>query len=144
MQPKTTTTSPSPRTAITRRRLGRLFAGLLASALVFGLAGVETAEAQKKQKSKLSREARLLAFDTEAGTMTVKEKGKKVVYNVIFEGSVMTRTTATINAKPVKLAEIPLKARVNIYWRPDENNKKKRMARKVDALNIPEELLEED
>ena len=53
----------------------------------------------------------------------------------------MTRTTATINAKPVKLTDIPLKAPVNIYWLPDEKDQKKRFARKVDALKIHEELL---
>ncbi|MDP6980614.1 MAG: hypothetical protein QF570_18790 [Myxococcota bacterium] len=127
----------------TRRGFARVVVAALAGVLFFGAVGVDTAEAGKKTKSKLSREARLLAFDTEAGTMTVKERGKKIVYKVKFEGSVMTRTTATINARPVKLHEIPLKARVNIYWRPDEANKKKRFARKVDALNIPKELLEE-
>ncbi len=136
-------TNNASRATATRRGFFTLILSAVAALFVVGVVSVDTAEAAKKQKSKLSREARLLAFDTEAGTMTVKEKGKKVVYNVKFEGSVMTRTTATINAKPVKLQEIPLKARVNIYWRPDENNKKKRFARKVDALNIPEELLED-
>ncbi len=131
----------------THRGLVRLAVAAVAGALFLGaggIGGVDTAEAAKKQKSKLSREARLLAFDVEAGTMTVKEKGKKVVYHVKFEGSVMTRTTATINARPVKLQDIPIKARVNIYWRPDEANKRQRNARKVDALNIPKELLEEN
>ena len=75
--------------------------------------------------------------------MTVKEKGKKVVYNVKFEGSVLTRTTATMNAKPVKLTQIPIKAPINIYWMPDENNPKERYARKVDALKVPKEWLED-
>jgi hypothetical protein len=43
----------------------------------------------------------------------------------------------------VKLTDIPLKAPVNIYWLPDEADKKKRFARKVDALKIPEEFLED-
>ncbi len=123
-----------------RRSLGRVLLAAVALLFVFG---VGTADAAKKQKSKLSKEARLLAFDTEAGTMTVKEKGKKIVYKVKFEGSVMTRTTATVNAQPVKLVEIPLQARVNIYWRKDEDEPKRRFARKVDALNIPEELLDD-
>jgi len=124
-----------------RRSLVRLTIDV---ATLFFAFGVATVDAAKKQKSKLSQNARLLAFDTEAGTMTVKEKGKKIVYKVKFEGSVMTRTTATINAQPVKLDDIPLKARVNIYWRKDEAEPKRRFARKVDALNIPKELLEED
>ena len=138
MQP----TKPASPIQANRRHFFRLAARTLAALCLVGFVGVDAASAQKKMKSKLSKEARLMAFDTEAGTMTVKEKGKKVVYHVKFEGSVMTRTTATINAKPVKLNEIPLKARVNIYWRPDEKDKKKRFARKVDAVNIPDELLE--
>jgi hypothetical protein len=124
----------------TGRSMGRIV--VAAMALVFAF-GIGTAEAKSKSKVKLARDARLLAFDTEAGTMTVKERGKKVVYNVKFEGSVLKRTTATINSKPVKLTDIPLKAPVNIYWLPDEADKKKRFARKVDALRIPKELLED-
>jgi hypothetical protein len=125
---------------ITRRAIGRIAFGAMALVIAFGIG---TADAKSKSKIKQAREARLLAFDTDAGTMTVKEKGKKVVYSVKFEGSVLKRTTATINSKPVKLTDIPLKAPVNIYWLPDEADKKKRFARKVDALRIPKELLED-
>lgn len=124
----------------THQSIGRVLAAIMVVMLTV-VAG--TASAEKKTRSKLSKEARLIAFDTEAGTMTVKEKGKKVVYNVKFEGSVMTRTTATINARPMKLNEIPLKAKVNIYWIKDEKDPKKRFARKVDALKIPKELLDD-
>lgn len=119
----------------TRRSLVRALSAAVILSFTFG---VGTADA--KSKIRQARDVRLLAFDTEAGTMTVKEKGKKVVYNVIFEGSVLKRTTATIDAKPVKLTDIPLKTPINIYWLPDEKDKKKRFARKVDALKIPEEL----
>ena len=125
----------------TRRSFGRV----LAAGVVFLFAfGVGTANANAKGKIKQARDVRLVAFDTEAGTMTVKEKGKNVVYKVKFEGSVLTRTTATINAKPVKLATIPLDAPVNIYWLKDEQEPEKRFARKVDAIKIPKELLEDD
>ncbi len=127
--------------SFTRRSFGR---GLAAAVILLFTFGVGTADAKKKSKIKQAREVRLIAFDTEAGTMTVKEKGKKVVYNVRFEGTVLTRTTATINARPVKLTEIPLKAPVNIYWIRDEQDPKKRFARKVDALKIPKELLDDN
>jgi hypothetical protein len=125
---------------LTKQNLGRVLAA--AMVVMFSL-GAGIAEAEKKSKIRLSKEARLIAFDTEAGTMTVKEKGKKVVYNVKFEGSVMTRTVASSNAKGMKLTEIPLKAKVNIYWIKDENDPKKRFARKVDALKIPKELMDD-
>ena len=56
----------------------------------------------------------------------------------------MTRTVASSNAKGMKLTEIPLKAKVNIYWIKDENDPKKRFARKVDALKIPKELMDDE
>ncbi|MBW2724317.1 MAG: hypothetical protein JRE71_08015 [Deltaproteobacteria bacterium] len=121
--------------SFTQRSLVRALAAAVILSFTFGAGAADA-----KSKIRQARDVRLLAFDTEAGTMTVKEKGKKVVYNVIFEGSVLKRTTATIDAKPVKLTDIPLKTPINIYWLPDEKDKKKRFARKVDALKIPEEL----
>jgi hypothetical protein len=125
---------------ISRRAVGRILIATIVSLFAFGIG---TADAKKKTKTKMSEGARLIAFDQEAGTMTVKEKGKKVVYKVKFEGSVMTRTTSTMNARPVKLTDIPIKAPINIYWIPDEADPKVRFARKVDALKVPKELLEE-
>lgn len=127
--------------SFTRRSFGR---GLTAAVILLFTFGVGTAAAKKKSKSRLSKEARLIDFDTEAGTMTVKEKGKKVVYNVKFEGSLMTRTMFTIEAKRVEATQIPLRAKVNIYWIKDEQDPKKRFARKVDALKIPKELLNDN
>ena len=48
-----------------------------------------------------------------------------------------------MNAKPVKLSEIPIKAPVIVYWIPDEKDKKKKFARKVDAPKVPKEWLDE-
>jgi hypothetical protein len=123
-----------------RRAFGRIVIATVVS--LFAL-GITTASAKSKSNIKKTEGARLIAFDEEAGTMTVKEKGKKVVYNVKFEGSVMTRTTSTMNARPVGLTDIPIKAPINIYWIKDEKDPKQRFARKVDALKVPKELLEE-
>jgi hypothetical protein len=123
-----------------RRAFGRIVIATIVSLLTLG---VGTADAKKEKSKTKMDEGRLVAFDEEAGTMTVKQKGKKVVYNVKFEGSVMTRTTSTMNARPVKLTEIPIKAPINIYWKPDEENPKQKFARKVDALKVPKEWLED-
>lgn len=122
----------------TGRSLARTVA--VGTILLFALTA-GTADAKSKSKVKKS-EGRLIALDKEANTMTVKEKGKKVTYNVKIEGSVLTKTTSTMNAKPVKLEEIPLKAPVIVYWIPDETDKKKRFARKVDAPKVPKEWLD--
>ena len=125
--------------SLMKRSWGRvLVAGIVVLLLFVGGA----ADAKSKSKVKKSN-GRLVALDEGAGTMTVKEKGKKVVYDVKLEGSVMTRTTSTMNAKPVKLTEIPLNAPIIVYWIPDENDRKKRFARKVDAPKIPKEFLDD-
>ena len=120
-----------------RRTFGRVMA---ACAVLLLLLVGGTADAKSKVRKS---DARLMAFDQEKGKMMVKEKGKKVIYNVRFDGSVLTRTTATMNAKPVKLEEIPIEAPVIVYWIPDEENPKERFARKVDAPKIPDEWLED-
>ncbi len=122
---------------LTRRSFGRV---LTAAAVLLLMFGVGVADAAKKSKSKLSKEAKLMAIDTEGGTMTVKEKGKKIVYKVKFEGSIMTRTMFTIQAKRADATDIPINTKVNIYWVKDEKEPKRRFARKVDALKIPKEL----
>lgn len=125
--------------------LGRrsiLIAGIASLACLLVLGSVSTAAAEKKTKSKKAQ-GKLVELNVEEGKMIINEKGKKRTYLVKIEGSVMTRTTSTMNAKPVKLAEIPIGAPVIVYWRPDEADKKIRRARKVDAPKVPEELLEE-
>ncbi len=124
---------------ITRRSFGRIIAACMVFLFLF-VGGA----ADAKSKSRVKKaEGRLVAFDREAGTMTVKEKGKKITYKVKFDGSVLTRTTATMNAKPVKLEDLPVKAPVIVYWLKDETEPKKRFARKVDAPKIPKEWLED-
>jgi hypothetical protein len=110
--------------------------------MVLMLALGPAAWAQTKSKTRKS-EGRLVALDAQAGTLTVKEKGRDVVYQVKLEGSVLTRTTSTMNARPVKLDEIPPTAPVIVYWRPDENDRKVRHARKVDAPKVDPEFLED-
>jgi hypothetical protein len=109
---------------------------------LLALGGATTASAEKKIKSKKAQ-GKLVELNVEEGKMIINEKGKKRTYLVKIEGSVMTRTTSTMNAKPVKLTEIPIGAPVIVYWKPDENDKKIRRARKVDAPKVPDELLEE-
>ncbi len=127
------------------RQFGKKSIAFIAAAslvFLFVAGGASTAAAGKKIKSKKS-EGKLVSLDPEAGTMIVKEKGKKRIYQVKFEGSVLKRTTSTMNAKPVKLMEIPVGAPVIVYWKPDPKDKKIRHARKVDAPKVPEDLLEQ-
>jgi len=130
---------------ISNREVGRrsvLIAVIASLACLFVVGGASTASAEKKIKSKKAQ-GKLVELNVEEGKMIINEKGKKRTYFVKIEGSVLTRTTSTMNAKPVKLTEIPVGAPVFVYWKPDEQDKKIRRARKVDAPKVPEELLEE-
>ena len=76
---------------------------------VLGLAGMLASvsnPAQAAPKSKKS-EGKFLAFDAEAKTMKVKVKGKEVEFHVVPTGSVLTRTTVTINGKKAEFTDLP-------------------------------------
>ncbi len=121
---------------------GKRSLGLLGLVFVFGIAAVAAAPASAEPKSKKS-EGRLVAFDAEANTLTVKVKGKEEVFHVKSEGTVLTRTSVTLNGRPAKLTDLPPKAPVIVYWRENAANKDRKDARKIDAPRVPEDLLEE-
>jgi len=128
-----------------RSRQRALRATGLATALAVALGlviGGGEALAEKKIRSKKSQ-GKLVELNQEEKYMVVSEKGRKVKYEVILEGSVLERTTSTMNAKPVRLDEIPEGAPVIVYWKPDPENRRIRHARKVDAPKVPDELLSE-
>jgi hypothetical protein len=55
-------------------------------------------------------------------------------------GSVLKRTTVSINGKKGELTDIPEGKTVNIYWAQDEKDDKARFARKIDVIFSEEEL----
>lgn len=112
---------------------------VLAVALVAG--GLATPADAAKSKTKKA-EGKLVRYDADASTIVVKQRGKEVTYAVKAEGSVLTRTTVTINAQPAKLVDLPEGAPVIVYWIRDEDDPKKKFARKIDAPKVPDELLE--
>lgn len=116
--------------------------GIAVTALACLLAGALALPADAAKSKTKKAEGKLVKYDAEAAQITVKEKGKNFVYKVKPEGSVLTRTTVTINARPAKLNELPEGAPVIVYWIRDEKDPKVRFARKIDAPKVPEELLE--
>lgn len=119
---------------------------LLSAALVMN-PGAQVAEA-KKSKS-IKTEATFIAYDAEAKTLEVKVKktgkkpankklklkrGKKAVFNVKPEGSVLTRTSVTLDGKRADINEIEKGQFLFIYWVPDETDPEKRFARKIDMV----------
>jgi len=131
---------------------------------VVGLAGVvvclaalslvvSPALAAKAKSTKT--EARFVSYDAAAKTITVKvvkagkkpankalklKTGKEATFSVKPEGSVLTRTSVTLNGKRADITEIPDNKMINIYWVPDEVKEDTRFARKIDMILSDAEL----
>ncbi|CAG0967708.1 hypothetical protein GPROT1_01315 [Gammaproteobacteria bacterium] len=114
--------------------VGMAFAALLAAS---------PAQAQDKGKTERSN-ARVDKYDAAAATLVIKDKGKETTFNVKAEGTVLTRTTVTMNARPAKLDDLKPNQVVVVYWRPNDANAEQKDARKIDIPNIPEGMEPED
>jgi len=120
----------------TVRTLTRIAAIALAAAWIVGGA-VSNASADEAIKTERTA-GKFVKWDKDAGTVVVKEKGKDVLFSVIAEGSVLTRTTVTVKAKPAKLDDLKEGQIVVVYWKPAASDPNKKDARKIDAVSLPE------
>ena len=119
-------------------------------ALVFATTVASEALAAKSKSTQT--EARFIKFDAESNTVQVKagkskgankkllKKGKEVTFNVIPEGSILTRTSVAINGKKGHIKDIPAGKQVNVYWVPDPKKDGEFFARKIDVVLSEEEL----
>ena len=137
------------RTPGTKKILTTLTIAGLAFAFVTSISSV--AEAKKSKSTQ--NEAEWIAFDAAAKTVTVKilKKGKgpnskllktkkEATFNVIPEGSILTRTSVAINGVKGELQDIPAGKTVLLYWVPDEKKDGEFFARKIDVIMSEEEL----
>lgn len=133
-------------------------AAALTVALVVTSMGAGDAFAQKKSKS-VKTEGRFVSFDAGTKMMTVKvvkagkkpsdkalklKNGREAEFAVKPEGSVLTRTSVTLNGKRADIGDIPEGKLVNIYWVPHETKPDTRFARKIDMILSDAELEERD
>lgn len=124
-------------------------------ALVVGWTAAGPADAAKPKSIKT--EAKWVSYDPEAQTITVTvrkagkkpkdkslviKKGKPATFNVIAEGSILTRTSVAINGRKGSLTDITPGKSVIVYWQPDAKNEGDRFARKIDMVMSREEWLE--
>ncbi len=133
----------------------RWFAGLtaLAVALVFSAVSATPAQAAKTKSTKT--EAKFVSYDSATQTMTVKvmkagkkpadrtlalKKGKNATFKIKPEGSVLTRTSVTLNGQRADIMDVPKGKTINIYWVPHETLKETRFARKIDMILSDAEL----
>jgi hypothetical protein len=135
---------------VQRKILATLTVASFALALIAFIAPV--AEAQKKTKS-TQNEAEWIAYDPAAKTVNVKitstgkgpnkkllKRGKEATFNVIPEGSILTRTSVAINGVKGEITDISAGKTVNIYWVPDPKKDGELFARKIDVIMSEEEL----
>ncbi len=120
----------------TVRNLTKIAAVALAAVWIVG-GLVSTASADEAVKTERTA-GKFVKWDKDAGTVLVKEKGKDVLFSVIAEGSVLTRTTVTVKAKPAKLGDLQEGQIVVVYWKPAASDPNKKDARKIDAVSLPE------
>ncbi len=124
----------------TAREVARVAAIVLTATWVVA-AAAPTAWAEDKAKTERTA-GKFIKWDKEAGTVSIKEKGKDIVFSVIAEGSVLTRTTVTVKAKPAKLDDLKEGQILVVYWKPGAGDKKD--ARKIDAVSLPDGVEEEE
>jgi len=137
------------RTPGTKKILTTLTIAGLAFAFVTSISSV--AEAKKSKSTQ--NEAEWIAFDAAAKTVTVKilKKGKgpnskllktkkEATFNVIPEGSILTRTSVAVNGVKGEIQDIPAGKTVLLYWVPDPNKEGEFFARKIDVIFSEAEL----
>jgi hypothetical protein len=123
----------------------RLAGGIVAAALVAFVASLAALPASAEEAAKTERaNGRVVSYDKDKATLVIKDKGKETAFHVTAEGSVLTRTTVTQNARPAKLDDLKPNAVVVVYWRPNASNAEQKDARKIDMPNIPEGLEPEE
>lgn len=132
-----------------------ILSALGAAVLAIGVAAAlpTSARAQAPRSRSVQTEAVWIAFDAAAEVVTVKvtkpgrgasaralKPGREARFRVEPEGSVLTRTTVSINGRKGELSDIPEGKTVNVYWVPDETDADARFARKIDVIFSDEEL----
>ncbi len=118
--------------------------GAFAAALAAVLAAFAVAPASAEEAKTERSNGRVVSYDKDKATLTIKDKGKEMSFHVTAEGSVLTRTTVTQNARPAKLDDIKPNAVVVVYWRQNASNPDQKDARKIDMPNIPEGMEPEE
>ena len=121
------------------------------AAVVFALALAPAAFAEKSKSTQ--SEATWVSYDAASKSVVLKidkpgkgpnrkmmKKNKDVSFRVVPEGSVLKRTSVTVNAQRAEIGDIPAGKKVLVYWVPDEENDGGFFARKIDVVFSEEEL----
>lgn len=137
---------------LSRSRLLRLLLVLAVAGFFMGVAPAEVGAAKAKS---IKTEAFFVSLDTENKTMEVRVKktgskpknkklrlkiGKEATFNVKPEGSILKRTSVSLDGQRSDINEIEPDQFLFIYWVPDEKNPDQRFARKIDLVLTEDQL----
>ena len=111
-------------------------AGLVALAVAVPVRATDEVKSERSN-------GKFVSYDAAAQSIVVKEGGKEQPHQVKAEGSVLTRTTVTMNGKVASFDDVKPGMIMIVYWKPDPADAIKRNARKVDVPKIPKELQED-
>jgi hypothetical protein len=133
----------------------RWFAGFTALAVALVFSAVAATPAQAAKSKSIKTEAKFVSYDAATETITVKVmntgnkpsdralalvKGKDATFKIKPEGSVLARTSVTLNGQRADIKDVPKGKTINIYWVPHETLKETRFARKIDMILSDAEL----
>lgn len=141
------------------QRMPALRVGLVALAAV-GLLLVAGAPARAAESKQIETEGEFVSFDAEGSTVTVKvikpgkgarpprelklKKGQDASFNVKQTGTVLTRTTVKMqDGTAGTFSDLQPGRKVKVFWIPDPENAKARMARSISVF-VPAEEQGED
>ena len=127
----------------------RIAVAVSVAALAFAVAPAALAARSKSTQN----EAKWVSYDPETKTVVVEiedrgkgpntkmvRRGDKVTFNVIPTGSILKRTSVTVNGQKADLTDIQEGKSVLIYWVPDPNKEGELFARKIDVIISEEEF----
>lgn len=137
----------------------RWLAGLTALAVALAFSAVGASLAQAAKTKSIKTEAKFVSYDEATQVVTVKvlktgrkpqdralalKRGKNATFKIKPEGSILVRTSVTLNGKKADIKDVPKGKTVNIYWVPHASLKETRFARKIDMILSDEELAARD
>jgi hypothetical protein len=105
--------------------------------LVCGLALAAPARSQTESEPRLMR-AQGVFFEHEAarGIISLKERGQVRIY-ALLPGDESGETEVVIESAPARVSDLVSGAPVIVFWRPDDEDRTRRVAHKVEVPRIP-------
>ena len=91
-----------------------------------------------------SRKARgvFVEYDAEALTITVRERGRPQLYALLGDGD-PGETVVLIESESAHVSDLEEGAPVSVTWRPDAENRERRVATRIEAPKIPKSFRED-